>query len=329
MKKMGFRSYARLLQRSFDFFWGYRIYRRFPSQKVCLQSSTFNAPKNALAIVLQGPILADADFTMETIRFYRRSFPDVILILSTWAITEVQSAELESLDVHCVINQWPENPGISNVNLQIISTKSGLVAAKKAGALHAVKTRTDQRIYNPNFFSYLFSLIKSFPLTRRDRGGQLERLVGISLGSFKYRMYGISDMFMFGHIEDMLCYWSPPLDLRSDTDEERSRAGSTWREFSRWRVCEVYFCTEFLKRTGWEPQFTLSDSWKSLADRFCIIDQHSIYLYWHKYNNRMDRYSLDISHNLEIGFNDWLNVHTCLDEMAIDESLLDQRIGFD
>lgn len=69
--------------------------------------------------------------------------------------------------------------------------------------------------------------------------------MAFSLNTFLYRIYGISDMFMFGHIEDMLLYWSPEFDSRNPAAVEKELSKSIL-SYSKQRICEVYFCSEFL-----------------------------------------------------------------------------------
>jgi hypothetical protein len=151
--------------------------------------------------------------------------------------------------------------------------------------------------------------------------------VAISLNTFKYRLYGVSDMFLYGHIDDMVRYFNIPLDTRKDSPEERSTASKTWRSFSTWRVCEVYLCTEFLKSIGYDIKFTLVDSFQVFRDHFVVIDQAAIKLYWHKYTLNVERYSDLDFFDPELSFNDWLILYHSIDNMIIDETILDQAIS--
>lgn len=155
----------------------------------------------------------------------------------------------------------------------------------------------------------------------------MKRLVGISLGTFKYRLYGVSDMFLYGHIDDMVRYWNIPLDARIDSPEEQNNVGLTWRIFSTWRVCEVYLCTEFLKSIGRDITYTLADSFQVFKDHFVVIDQAAIKLYWHKYTLNADRYAGFGFFDSELSFNDWLVLYHSIDNMVVDETILDQPIS--
>lgn len=283
-------------------------------------------PMSHFAIIIQGQFVLEDNFTLETIKLYRHNFPLATLILSTWTLSEKLVEEINKYDIHIIQNRPPNNPGISNINLQITTSGAGVTMAKALGAKFALKTRTDQRIYHPSLDTYLANLLEAYPLAP-NRTGQIKRLVAVSLNTFKYRMYGVSDMFLFGHIDDMVRYWNIPLDQRKNSLEEQHRAGNTWRTFSTWRVCEVYLCTEYLKSIGRDITYTLADSFLAFKDHFVIIDKFAIKLYWHKYSLSNDRYSQYGFFDPELGFNDWLVLYQSLNGMTIDESIIDEPMS--
>lgn len=257
------------------------------------------------AIVMQGSIIRKDNFTFETLKLYKKLYPEVKLILSTWVGEDSKTVQkIQELEVDVLLNTKPVHYGISNVNLQIVSTVTGLQLAKKHMVDYCLKTRTDQRMYKPNVFSILRSFQKSFPL--KSFKLQKERLIGVSLNTFKYRMYGISDMNLFGHINDMQLYWDVPLDDRRGTNSEK-----TLREYALNRYCEVYFVTNFMRKLELESLWTLSHSWQIISELFCVIDAHMLDLYWFKYNryleNRYRRYEGRWCKE-ELEFSDWLDI---------------------
>lgn len=285
-----------------------------------------NEPKTA--IVIQGGLAEQHDFTLESIRLYKEHFPNAILILSTWEGNNSGYIEkIKNEHIEIVESPKPNFSGISNVNLQIISSQRGLERAKALGALYAVKTRTDQRMYSPLALEFLRNVLKAFPLIKTN-SIQKERIVSISLDTFKYRLYGLSDMFVFGHIDDMLLYWTPKLDMRNSEDVDLD---SSVKNFGISRVCEVYFATEFLKKVDHMPTMTLADSWYAYANYFCVIDQASIDLYWPKYMPRIEhRYTFyDHTRNSQaLTFAEWLNLYVGLNNKAmIPENALSKRFG--
>ena len=126
-------------------------------------ASTDNAH---LAVVLQGPIVKEADFTLETLKFYRIIFPNTPVIVSTWDDEDAEYLDrLRKEGAEVLLNKKPTYPGPSNVNFQIISTAAGIQRAKDSGVDYVIKNRTDQRVYNPNSRKFLLNLVKAFPLT--------------------------------------------------------------------------------------------------------------------------------------------------------------------
>ena len=91
--------------------------------------------EHKIAIVMQGPIITKGQFTLETLKLYRRRYPSIIIILSTW---DSYPKELTDLflkeNIQVVKNEIPENRGVSNINLQIKSTREVLKEAKNFGA---------------------------------------------------------------------------------------------------------------------------------------------------------------------------------------------------
>ena len=279
----------------------------------------------SLALVIQGPIVNDAGFTLETLKIYQRNFKGARIILSTW---EDQAAvfvkQCEDMGITVLQNAKPEYRGMYNINLQIVSTLNGVRLAKACGAEHVLKMRTDQRIYGPNAADTLYAIIGTFPVSGRYPK-QKKRIVGCSLNTFKYRLYGLSDMLLFGCSDDMLTYWDVALDERRFSDDDIRQAGTSLRAEAEWRVCEVYLATEFLKRVGRELQWSLEDSWNAFRDHFCIVDREHLDLYWPKYTSREYR-SLSYGKNQscqELSFGEWLHLYAQSESVRAPEYILD------
>jgi hypothetical protein len=276
-----------------------------------------------LAIVIQGPVLRDNDFTLETTKLYKKHFPRAIIILSTWEEESPETIkEFGDLGIEVILNEKPDYVGVSNINLQIVSSGSGVSRAHELGAKYAMKTRTDQRMYAPNAGEFLYNITETFPINCPK---QKERIVGMSLNTFKYRLYGLSDMFTYGHIDDMLLYWNPDLDQRvmAMTDG----IGDTPRKFSQLRLCEVYLATEFLAKIGREMRWSLKDSWQVFADHFCVVDKEQLDLFWPKYNRLeypQQTYTVSRNSKQELTFRDWLNIYFDLNNIEIHEDILDE-----
>lgn len=263
-----------------------------------------------IAIVLQGPIEEKKNFTLETVRLYRRNFPKAEIILSTWENTNsslIQQLEAEGAKV--LLNRPPTIGGIGNANFQMVSSHFGLEEAKKLGYTYALKTRTDQRLMNPLALSLMKNLLSVFPLHDETRGSQKERIISMSFGSFAYRLYGLTDMLQYGNVDDLLHYWNGNLDLRDATAIAKIDA-STPIGSSQQNIVESYFCSSFLNQTGWHIRWTIKDYWSSVSERFCVVDASSLDLIWPKYSAREDRWrSYDESLSTqEIDFAFWTSI---------------------
>ena len=264
-----------------------------------------NELQKNIAIVMQGPVILKENFTYQTLNIYKKRFPKTKLILSTWDDTDPKVVEkFKEMDVEVVLNNKPDYFGISNINLQIKTTVSGIRKAKEDGSEYCLKTRTDQRLYKHDFLQFMLSIISLYKINHPILK---ERLITCSLNTFKYRLYGVTDMFMFGNIDDMLLYWNAKFDMRK-IDEVNT--GTSALDFSRSRLCEVYLCTEFLEKIKYETDYTLKNYWEMLSKYFYVVDVTSIDLFWMKYIywNERKRYQ-NSQRKLDEEFynSDWIN----------------------
>jgi len=306
-------------------FFTYKIISKTPRKSSSKEPYQSNSNNN-FAIVMQGPYLQGDSFTLETLRLYRRNFPGANIILSTTStLIAKDSMALGDLDIEIINNKAPDNPGIANVNFQIVTSSAGVRRARDLEAKYVLKTRTDQRISHPNLDDYLFSLLKTFPI-KVNGLSQNERLIACSLNTFKLRLYGVSDMFMFGDIDDMINYWDRPLDLRSLKDTGLNLDTVTWREHAVAEMAEVGFCTHFLRKVGHNPEFKVAKSLGALAEHFIIIDQDAIRLFWNKYTLDDNRYQ-GFGDFPELTFNGWLMLNASFDKVTFNESAVDRRIN--
>jgi len=260
------------------------------------------------AVVIQGPLALENHFTLNSVLLYRQHYPEAEIIVSTWnGQSPEELRSIEKAGAKVVLSELPAYSGISNTNYQIVSTRAGIEAARASGKGYVLKTRTDQRFYAPSSLEFLHHLIRKFPVTGNWR--QKCRIVGHSLGTFKYRLYGISDMFLFGSADDMFEYWQCPLDDRRLAD--MPRADDVYKH-SFLRVCEVYFCTEYLRRLGRELRWTLADSYAAFADHFVVANSADFDLHWPKYGRaerKWSTYELAPAFQ-QLDFREWLNIHS-------------------
>lgn len=269
-----------------------------------LRSDAYTIP--SLCIVIQGPIVKENDFTLETCKIYKKIFNNSeTIILSTWDTEDKKYLKnFESIGVKVLLSKAPDFAGRANLNYQILSTMKGLEEGEKLGCEYAIKTRTDQRFYSTNLSRDLFNLLKIYPPS--PNYNMHSRLVALSFNSFKYRYYGISDMFLFGNTQDMLKYWNSPLDTKKYEEYKTIKQKDLWQQY----CSETYIALHFLKNIGVTPEYTLKHTWKIYKDLFIFIDKEILDMYWPKYTNLNSRWRLFRPNMLEeMRHSDWLNLY--------------------
>ena len=275
-------------------------------------------PQENVAIAMQGPVMAKDDFTLETLKLYARHSPRCRLILSTWGDTPpAQLAQIASLGVEIVLNEKPTQAGLFNVNMQLVSAGNGVRRAAERGAEWILKTRTDQRLYDPNALSFLVALAKSFPPGRATN--QRHRIVGVGFGTLKFAPYHVTDQTVFGHADDMLSYWTPPLrdaapPAHWPTAQAEMFAKVPIGELCRFGAAECYIASEFLLQNGRSLTWTLEDTWAAYRDCFCFVDMAATDFFWVKdqsysLHEHVNRYDI-VSNRLEVGFREWMLLYS-------------------
>ncbi len=280
--------------------------RPMSAQKIHTWSDPLKSTSKT-AIVLEGRLIAEQNFTIETVRVYKKHFPSTIIIVSTDIGSDPTIiSELKAEGVKVIENEKPSIAGIGNINFQLVPTLSGLEAAKLAGAEFVYKTRCDQRMYGVNINEFLLNLIHAFPVAPGFK--QKYRIIASSFLTLKYVPYLVTDMFQFGHIDDMIEYWSAAHDTRSAP----AKPILTVQDVMDARIAESYLASEFLTRIGRSVSWSIEDSWQAYADHFCIVDRETLDLYWYKYDSykeyRMKDYS-GVSNSHLLTFAEWFNLY--------------------
>ena len=288
-----------------DYFYYFRKLPAF-SFDYALHSDRYTSEKTA--IVMQGPLMLDYRFTYETLAIYQKTIlnnnPNVVLILSTWENEDAHEIEcIKGLGVEVV--QSPD-VGFSwgNLNRQITSTMAGLKRANELGCKYVIKTRTDQRFYAPNIIEFLFNILKTFPLDKTAKCVK-NRLVSLSFNSFKNRLYGVSDMFLFGALDDVTRYWNVPLNAYQPKPEDKT----PFEDFKE-SCAETFVCRHFLQGLGEAVSDDIRHTYEMYAKYFCFVDKETVEMFWPKYSNMNSRWeSFDNPALEEMKFRDWLNLY--------------------
>lgn len=257
------------------------------------------------AILIQGPIKYEDDFTFETVKLYKKMFPQSPLIVSTWSNEDKDVLrKIEEEGARVCLSDPPDPDSVQNysVNLQLKNTKKGIELAKQEGYLFCAKTRSDQRIYSWNALSFCRKMIEMFPVEDKEEGIR-GRILTTSMGTFDKRLYNISDLFLFGYTDDMLLYYSCPEDLR---DHRYEKHPDDFVEYSKLKTGEIWFSTCYMEAIGHKLLWTKQDSEEVMRDYFIIIDAESIDLFWAKYTKREYRWRTYTNEGLKpITYSDW------------------------
>ena len=175
-------------------------------------------------------------------------------------------------------------------------------------AKYSIKTRADVRINKSNLETFFISLIKTFPV--KSNSLIKSRIVVPSLITFKFRIFSLSDIVMFGETDDLLQYFDLELFRdglkKFDLNEKKLLKNETPV------VAEIFLCARFLNKLDNSINWNLESWWDSLKNYFCIIDNSSLDLFWHKYDwNYEYRYIRTYSDKFAraIDFQDWLSLY--------------------
>lgn len=274
-----------------------------------------------IGIVIQGPLVIEENFTLETVKLYKSFFKNIQIVVSSWEGENQNYVSLiKSEDVTVVLNKKPKNAGALNSNLQIVTTLSGLRELEKKEVDFVLKTRSDQRIYNYNSIDFFQTLIKKYPPINIL---QKSRIVSINFTTLKYRPYSIGDMCMFGSLSDIISYWDIELEDRKMVRKEL--LGLTISELTKLNVAETYYCTHYLNKIGFPTHLSINNSWKAYRDVFIVIDYELADLFWCKYKRESEykhRYYNEHSFELFTYF-DWI----CQEKLINEGQILKQVDG--
>ena len=242
---------------------------------------------NKIAIVMQGPLMVENDFTLETAKFYKRCYPQALIIVSTWKDSDSETIEkIKQQNVVVVLSDLPDNCGNLNINYQTVNTLAGVKKAKEMGAEFVCKTRTDQRIYHTDAMRYLANLVRTFPVNNEDFvEKQKGRIVTMCMpyGDLFYP-YCLADFLYFGYTEDIEELFSLPLDKRQKGGYGN---GKTRRKVAEEMIApEIQFLREYIRRMGGNNECTVKSYWQFTKNHLVTINKDEIGLFWPKYEGR-------------------------------------------
>lgn len=238
------------------------------SENEIAAEKNYDRANSRAAVVLQGPIVYEDDFTYRTLCYYSILWPKAKIILSTW-MSEKERAEFQrfyELPVEVVLSDPPAQKGVLNINYQVKSTYAGIVRAKELGCEYVIKTRTDFRLYADDCISYLYTLTEMFA----DEKNPHKRLA--ILPPYLDMAYYIPDYIISGSVKDMLQFWNEDEVFPDHTDGLNP---------------EMLLFSRYIKYLGSyieEPLNQLKDYIDMLCREFIVTDPAVYKWYWKKYS---------------------------------------------
>tara|TARA_R110001606_G_scaffold356372_1_gene507729 strand:- start:73125 stop:74162 length:1038 start_codon:yes stop_codon:yes gene_type:complete len=229
----------------------------------------------AFAIMIQGPIVLKNNFTFETIQLYRKLFGEsVIIVFSSWH-GELSDEKILDLESYCsvVLSEKPTNSGLHNVNYQIVSSRCGMLKAKELGAEFLIKTRSDQRFYNPATLKILHNLYMTAP----------NKIIELSMSSCKYRPWSLCDMFQFSKADILLDMWNIELDERKKYKINFHDESYRVRDIVSAKIAEIYVHFNHANKYGYYDVLSVDDYYSYIREKIIIIDKEVIDIFWYKY----------------------------------------------
>ena len=263
------------------------------------------------AIIIQGPIKDKFFFLKNTIEIYKKIFPNSSIIISTWENENINLINtLKKENIFILFNKEPAK-SLSNIDHQIYSTNSALKFAKEIGAKYSIKTRADIRINKNNLETFLLSLIRTFPAKKNNFINS--RIIVPSIITFKYRIYSLSDIVMFGETEDLIKYFDKETFAEGLKKFNLNENNLLKNETPI--VAEIFLCSRLVNNLEGKISWELNNWWATLKNYFCVIDNSSLDLFWYKYDWEYEyRYLRTYSGKFAraIDFQDWLALYNGL-----------------
>lgn len=288
------------------------------------------------AIILQGPVRTDENFTVETVRYYKRCYPGVVVIVSTWKESDIMvKAQVEQLEAVWLESDPPEVCGVGNINMQLNSSLAGMNKAKDLGCKYAMKTRTDQRIYANDVLQYFRNLQETFPSGNSEIVS--ERLIYISYGSsYRCLAFNLCDFVVFGEINEMIKLYSIPQDKRSNDffarqekeiikfktaihDGEMKSIDSPYEldcdykmKIYQFMIPEVNIVYHYFTDNigSLNPNDDILDAYYCYLKEYAIVaDSEKLMIYWPKYPKYTTQYYNELSFYGRMDFKKWLEIY--------------------
>ena len=283
-----------------NFFLFFLIKPKFVSQ---VNYDSVLKPKKKTGILLQG-LIDDPQFLIETIKMYKKLYPSSLIVISTWEYEKNKISHNIFKNCKIILNKTPKNfnNAWGNLNAQILTTNNGLKFLKSKKIIYSIKSRTDCRFLQPNLFSYLINLLQFYKNKKKNR------IIFINRGSCKYKLFGISDIFLFGRTNDLLNYFDGRSYEKILEDLGFNIKKKYFIKNKTPIIAETALYAAYINKIYKKITWSLDFYWNSLRDLSIIIDENMIDHFWHKYNWRFPQEGMKMYSNKfdrYINFFDW------------------------
>ena len=264
--------------------------------------------RNDLGLIIQGPTNGFENFIYETIKIYKKNFSGAKIVLSTWNDNnDLFLKKVKRLNIKVITSTYRENM-FQGFDHQVQTTTSAINFLKNK-TKYILKTRTDCRIYSPNTYQYFLSLLKTFPLKKRIKN-QKQRIIFSSLITPKFRVYGATDILVFGTSSDINKYFSKEFFHESCKKYNLGRFPKTFK--GTLLTGEIMLCAKYLIKKNIKLKWDLKH-WCSMLEKYFIIADHKeIDIFWKKYSYENEgRFTLNFQNQTSriITFADWLSIY--------------------
>lgn len=277
--------------------------------KIPFIADAINMNYELYGLIIQGPIVMNDNFTINTINYYLRQFPGIKVVLSTWNHEYLHHFEeiknLTIINNSIMLSELENNLEFKkhNINFQIISTYNGLLKLKDLGVEFVIKSRTDFRFYDSRLILNLNNFSRLFD------GNRKKRILLIDHNSIINLNFHLDDSFQFGTIEELLKFWDVPLFKKKDSliNEYKLYSQQLGYDFSEQAFLYIYYLSKM------ETFSNLNhDDYLEIAIKyFIMIPKEVIGTYWIKYQikenwSKKTYYESDFSNR--VSFSDWLDL---------------------
>lgn len=244
-----------------------------------------NNDLGSLAIIIQGPVKHENNFTLETVKLYQRHFKNAKIIVSTWDDEDTEA--LEKLNITVIKSRKPEDGGVGNINMQTLSSITGLKEASRKNCLYSMKTRSDQRLYRTDIFQFFMALMKEFPLENPYMLRQKERII-FSQGTFPNSMlipYHICDFFFFGLTDDLISYLDYDMEtfMKITKRLPANKKPCVGEHFAMLAPEMMYPISYLGKQNVIVDVCNLGNSWEFITSYMIPVSLDDLNLLWYKY----------------------------------------------